>query len=54
MYVRWLAMVQDCLTRVVVDKYSEDEDMGEFIGCIDCVIQIKDELERFCIGNENE
>jgi hypothetical protein len=52
-YVRWLAKVQDYLTRIWVDK-DDEEDMSELKSCVDYVIQIKDELERFYAEDESD
>jgi len=43
-YVRWLAKIQDYLTRAWVER-DEDDD-GEFKDCVGCLILIKDDLER--------
>jgi hypothetical protein len=51
MYVRWLARTQDYLTRIWVDK-DDDDDLSELKNCVNCIIQIKDELERFYTENE--
>jgi hypothetical protein len=49
MYVQWLSRVQDYLTRIWVDIDDDEADVSELRACVDSVIQIKDELEKFYI-----
>jgi hypothetical protein len=47
MYVKWIGSVQDYLTRVWVDKDDDEDDIPELKRCVNCLIQIKDDLESF-------
>jgi len=46
-YVRWLGKIQDYLTRIWVNMDDDEENVAEFKECVNCLIVIKDDLNRF-------
>ena len=54
LYVKWLSNIQDYLTRVWVGKDDDEPDIPELKNCVNCLIQIKDDLKQFIPKSSNE